>query len=190
MAESIAVFTDYYETLEVSPNANSETVERIFRYLASRYHPDNRETGDLSRFTEVVRAHDTLKDPVKRAQYDVQFKEHSNASRELTTAAANPGTVEHDLAIQAKLLSYLYAKRRKDFNNPGIGSIELERVLNCPREHLEFHLWYVKAKGWIKVDDGMFAITVEGIDRVNAEGRRDATATIKLLEKATARGAP
>ena len=40
------MFIDYYEILEISPNANSETVERIFRYLAMRYHPDNRETGD------------------------------------------------------------------------------------------------------------------------------------------------
>ena len=39
--------TDYYEILEVSPNANSETIERIFRYLAMRYHPDNRDTGDI-----------------------------------------------------------------------------------------------------------------------------------------------
>ena len=181
------MFTDYYETLEVSPNANSDTIERIFRHLAMRYHPDNRETGDLSRFNEVVQAHDTLKNPLKRAKYDVQFKENSHARRELTDDAANPKTVEHDLVIQAKLLSYLYAKRRKEVNNPGIGNIELERVLNCPREHLEFHLWYVKAKGWIKVDDGMFAITVEGIDRVNAEDRREAAATIKLLDNVRAK---
>ncbi len=39
-------FTDYYEILEISPNANSETIERIFRYLAMLYHPDNQDTGD------------------------------------------------------------------------------------------------------------------------------------------------
>jgi curved DNA-binding protein CbpA len=45
-----SMFTDHYEVLEISPNANSETIERIFRYLASRYHPDNQDTGDPSRF--------------------------------------------------------------------------------------------------------------------------------------------
>jgi curved DNA-binding protein CbpA len=40
-----SMFTDHYEVLEISPNANSETIERIFRYLASRYHPDNQDTG-------------------------------------------------------------------------------------------------------------------------------------------------
>ena len=181
------MFKDHYETLEISPNANSDTIERIFRFLAMRYHPDNRETGDLSRFDEVVQAHDTLKDPVKRARYDVQFKEQSNVRRELAEEAANPNTVEHDLVIQVKLLSYLYAKRRKDVKNPGVGSMELERVLSCPREHLEFHIWYVKAKGWVKVDDGLFAITVEGIDRVNAEDRRETFPTIKLLDNIRAK---
>nr|WP_246767912.1 DnaJ domain-containing protein [Bradyrhizobium sp. CCBAU 53340] len=33
-----------YETLEISPNANSGTIERMFHYLAQRYHPDNRKT--------------------------------------------------------------------------------------------------------------------------------------------------
>src|SRR4051794_4025529 len=69
-----SMFTDYYEILEISPNANSDTIERIFRYLALRYHPDNTDTGDLSRFSEIVEAHNTLKDPVKRAQYDLQHK--------------------------------------------------------------------------------------------------------------------
>jgi curved DNA-binding protein CbpA len=51
-----SMFTDHYEILEISPNANSDTIERIFRYLALRYHPDNQATGDLCRFSEIVEA--------------------------------------------------------------------------------------------------------------------------------------
>jgi curved DNA-binding protein CbpA len=51
-----SMFTDCYEILEISRNANSETIERIFRYLALRYHPDNQDTGDLIRFGEIVEA--------------------------------------------------------------------------------------------------------------------------------------
>ena len=57
------MFTDYYEILEISPNANSETIERIFRYLAMRYHPDNQDTADQFRFSEVVIG-------IKGAQFD------------------------------------------------------------------------------------------------------------------------
>jgi curved DNA-binding protein CbpA len=176
------MFIDYYELLEISPNANSEPLERIFRYFAKRYHPDNQETGDEARFSEIVEAHNTLKDPVKRAQYDIQHKDHLNIRRELTEEASNTKGIERDVVIQAKVLSLLYVKRRQDVNNPGIGDTELERLSGCPREHLEFHLWYLKAKGWIgRVENGMFAITVEGIDRANSEHRRDPT--IRLLDQ-------
>jgi len=43
-------------------------------------------------------------------------------------------------------------------------------MLGVPREHLEFPNWYLKKKGWIEVlDSGQFAITVEGIDTIQAE---------------------
>jgi curved DNA-binding protein CbpA len=176
----VSMFTDYYEILEISPNANSETIERIFRHLAMRYHPDNPNTGDRTRFSEIVEAHDTLKDPVKRVQYDIQYKNHSASRWELIEEASNPKSSERDVVIQDKLLSILYVKRRQDMNEPGIGEYELERLSGCPREHLQFHLWYLKAKGWIaKMEDGMFAITVEGVDHANSNHRRENTT--KLL---------
>lgn len=174
-----SMFTDYYEILEISPNANSDTIERIFRYLALRYHPDNTDTGDLSRFSEIVEAHNTLKDPVKRAQYDLQHKDYSADRRKLTEEASNTKGIERDVVIQDNLLSILYVKRRKNINDPGIGDHELERLSGCPREHLEFHLWYLKAKGWIgRLENGTLAITVEGVDRTNSENGRDATARL------------
>jgi curved DNA-binding protein CbpA len=175
-----SMFNDHYETLEISPNANSETIERIFRYFALRYHPDNQDTGDEFRFSEILEAHDTLKDPVKRAQYDIQHKDHSGFRGELAEEASNTKGIERDVVIQDQLLSLLYVKRRQDINDPGIGDSELERVSGCPREHLEFHLWYLKAKGWIaRLENGMLAITVEGVDRTNSEPRRETTT--KLL---------
>ena len=161
---------DHYEILEISPNANSDTIERIFRYLALRYHPDNSDTGDLSRFSEIVEAHNTLKDPVKRAEYDLRHKDHSGDRWKLAEEASNTKGIERDAVIQDKLLSILYVKCRQNINDPGIGHNELERVSGCPREHLEFHLWYLKAKGWIaRLENGMLAITVEGVDRANSE---------------------
>lgn len=79
------MFVDYYELLEISPKASSETIERIFRYFAMRYHPDNRDTGNESRFNEIVEAHNTLKDPVKRAQYDIHYEGHLGYSLVVTT---------------------------------------------------------------------------------------------------------
>ena len=181
-----STFIDYYEILEISPNANSETIERIFRYFAMRYHPDNQDTGDLARFSEIVDANNTLKDPVKRAQYDIQYKSRSGFRTKLAEEANNTKGIEQDVVVQDKLLSILYVKRRQNINDPGIGNVDLERVSGCPREHLEFHLWYLKEKGWIaRLEDGMLAITVEGVDRANSEHRRETTTKLLTHPKRT-----
>jgi DnaJ-class molecular chaperone len=36
---------DYYEALQISVNAEPDTVHRVFRLLAQRFHPDNHETA-------------------------------------------------------------------------------------------------------------------------------------------------
>ena len=173
-------FMDFYEILEISPNANSGTIERVFRHLAQRYHPDNKDTGDNVRFNEIVQAHDTLRDPVRRAQYDIQHKNHSGVRWKLAEEASDSKGIARDVDIQNKLLSLLYVNRRQNISDPGIGSHELERMLGCPAEHLEFNLWYLKEKGWIKrTESGTLAITVEGVDRANSEHHRKATS--KLL---------
>jgi curved DNA-binding protein CbpA len=139
------MFVDYYEVLEVSSNANPDTIERIFRHLAMRYHPDNQDTGDASRFSELMEAYSTLKDPARRAQYDIQHKDHSGLRVKLADETNDARGIERDALVQDKVLSVLYVKRRQNINDPGIGAAELERLLDCPREHLEFHLWYLKA---------------------------------------------
>ena len=181
-----STFTDYYEILEISPNANSETIDRIFRYFAQRYHPDNQDTGDRVRFDEIVQAHTALKDPVKRAQYDIQHKNQSAFRTKLAEEAGNTKGIERDVVIQDKLLSLLYVKRRQNIKDPGIGELELERLSDCPREHLEFHLWYLKEKGWIRrLENGLLAITVEGVDRANSEHHRKTTTKLLTDENHT-----
>jgi curved DNA-binding protein CbpA len=47
-------FIDYYEILEISPNANSGTIDRIFRHLAQSYHPDNPDSGYRAHFYVIM----------------------------------------------------------------------------------------------------------------------------------------
>jgi curved DNA-binding protein CbpA len=172
-------FIDFYETLEISPNADSGTIERMFRYLAQRYHPDNPDTGDRLRFDLVMEAHEALRNPQKRAQYDIRHEDHSSYRWKLPEEASDGKGIDRDVDIQNRLLSILYAKRRQDVRDPGMGDFELERLLGCPAEHLAFHLWYQKEKGWIaRTETGTIAITVEGVDRASSDYRKS---TKKLL---------
>ena len=47
-------FSDHYEAFQLNPNADSETIDRVYRILAKRYHPDNQETGDAAKFETML----------------------------------------------------------------------------------------------------------------------------------------
>ena len=163
-------FVDYYELLQLGQNADSETIERVYRLLAKRYHPDNTDSGDEHAFRLVHDAYEVLSDPEERAKYDVQYDDHRSLNWKIFEQRAAMGGQEEDRRIFRGVLSLLYAARRKNPRSGGLGSVDLERMLGVPREHLEFPNWYLKKKGWIEVlDSGQFAITVEGIDTIQAE---------------------
>ncbi len=62
---------DYYETLGVSRNANTEQIKRAFRKLAFQYHPDHNSDPEAEgRFKEINEAYEILSDAEKRASYD------------------------------------------------------------------------------------------------------------------------
>lgn len=64
---------DYYEILGVGRNASINDIKKAYRKLARKYHPDL-NPGDKTaeqRFKEINEAHETLKDPEKKKQYDL-----------------------------------------------------------------------------------------------------------------------
>jgi curved DNA-binding protein CbpA len=199
-------FVNYYEVLEVSPRANSAAIEHSFRQLARRYHPDNQVTGNRSKFDSVVAAHKVLKDTVKRAQYHEEHKNHlppywpsaeeeaggADVKVELNGAGHGDGGfidgsgIDRDVSIQNSILVLLYLRRRRNIREPGMGDAELERLTGCPPEHLEFHIWYLKAKNWIATgEDGLFAITIDGVDRAALLYREGAAKLITDQNRST-----
>ncbi len=64
-------FNDYYRTLGVARDADTDTIKRAYRKQARKYHPDvSREPRAEERFKEIQQAWEVLKDPDKRAAYD------------------------------------------------------------------------------------------------------------------------
>ncbi len=62
---------DYYEVLGVSRDAGKDEIERAYRRLALRYHPDRcKESDATQRFKEASEAYAILSDPEKRRRYD------------------------------------------------------------------------------------------------------------------------
>jgi curved DNA-binding protein CbpA len=162
-------FVDHYEVLQLSPNANAEMVERVYRLLAKRYHPDNQTTGDASIFAQVHESYDVLSDPDRRAEYDVHYDENRRLQWQIFDQGAATDGRESDRRVFHGILSLLYIARRRDPNAGGLGAINLERLLGISQQDLEFALWYMRQRGWIQVlDTGQLAITVDGIDKLGS----------------------
>lgn len=167
-------FVDYYELLQLSPNADAETIERVFRHLAKKFHPDHPDSADNERFMQIVEAHRILADPEARAGYDVKYQDYWNRKWQLASEAGDSIATTDDQALRDKLLSLLYVQRRRNMKSPGLGEHEMARLLRTPAELIEFHVWYLKAKGWVeRLETGHLAITAEGVDQAEQNGSPD-----------------
>jgi hypothetical protein len=163
----IPEFGDHYETLQLSPNADTETIGRVYRMLVKRYHPDNQASGNVAKFERVVEAHRVLSDPDLRAAYDVKYEEYRGTTINVFQDVSTADSFGADRRLFDGILSMLYAARRRDPSRGGLGILQIEKLLGCPSEHLEFHLWYLRQKGWTeRLDSGLFAITAAGVDRM------------------------
>lgn len=62
---------DYYATLGVSRDASQDEINKAYRTLAKKWHPDvNKSPEATGMFEKITKAYEVLKDPKKRAAYD------------------------------------------------------------------------------------------------------------------------
>jgi len=158
-------FVDHYEVLQISPNAEPETVHRVFRMLAMRYHPDNPETGDAARFMQLKQAYEVLKDSVQRAVYDGRRDQQPEQPMPVFQLKDFLEGTEGEANRRTGILCLLYHKRRVDPEEPSLSLLQLEGLMAFPREHLRFTIWYLLEKKFIRFNDSSeYEITGEGSD--------------------------
>ena len=171
---------DFYEVLQVSANAEPDTINRVYRLLAQRFHPDNRETGDENRFRAIQEAHTVLSDADKRTRYDILYhKQRQDRWRLVSTGARAENDFEMEQVFRLTLLEVLYTRRRLEPSSPAVFSGDLETMIGRPREHLEFTIWYLYSKKLvIRDDNSRLLITADGVEyleqnySVNVQRRR------------------
>ena len=135
-------FVDHYELLQVSQTADADTIKRIFRHLAKKYHPDLPNGGDPELFRQLVKAHAVLTDVESRAAYDLKYQEYWDQKWQILRQSTE-GAVPEEM--------------------------DLSRMIRLPIELMEFDLWYLHRKGYVeRLETGQMAISVEGVDYVEA----------------------
>jgi curved DNA-binding protein len=158
-------FVDHYETMQISPNADLDTIHRVYRILAQRFHPDNGETGNLELFRALTEAYHTLGDPERRAAFDTQHRSACRLTWKIFDQTTPAQGVETERRKRSGILSLLYRQRSAQAEQASMSIKEFEDLLGVPKEHLEFTLWYLKEGHYItRSDNGRFSITLKGVD--------------------------
>ena len=177
-------FVDHYSVLQVASDCDPKALEHAYRHLLKMHHPDHSGTADTTKFDAVVAAYKILRNAGRRAEYDILYRE--NVCEERVEFRSDDGAVVDESAAlgdaddHARILMFLYKKRRENAQDAGVIGFYLQQLLNCSDEHFEFHKWYLKEKGYIVVtEQGTLAITIQGIDHVISISRT--TRAEKLL---------
>lgn len=161
---------DYYEFLQISPHADTETIHRVYRFLAARFHPDNPETGDPEKFFLLKSAYDVLSDPERRSEYDREYEQDAPVRTPLSESVDFMDQVQGELNRRLAVLAVLYYRRRSNPFEPQVSLAEIEKRMGFPRDYLDFTTWYLVKKGYItRADNSDFSLTADGVDFIETQ---------------------
>ena len=160
-----AATINYYDLLQINPRAEPETIERVYRILAARYHPDNQQSGDPERFQQLTEAYEVLSDPRCRSEYDLKFEATATTALPIFLGREFTDGIDAESKIRIGVLCLLYSKRRANPDFAALSLLDMENLMAFPRERLLFAIWYLRAKRFVAQDDrSSFIITAEGVD--------------------------
>lgn len=94
---------NYYEWLEISKNASPEVIEKAYKALVKKYHPDLQEGESKKEAEEIIKhineAYEVLSDPIQKSNYDANLQEdtiskedYDKLKQELNNMKSNPQT--------------------------------------------------------------------------------------------------
>jgi hypothetical protein len=142
----------------------------VYRYLATRFHPDNPETGDPEKFFLLKSAYDVLADPERRSAYDREYENEAPTRTPLSDSVDFMDQVQGELNRRLAVLSVLYYRRRSNPFDPQVTLADIEKRMGFPRDYLDFTTWYLVKKGYItRADNSDFSLTAEGVDFIETQ---------------------
>ena len=108
---------NYYEILEVNKNASTEVIEKAYKTLVKKYHPDLQNTPEEksiseAKIKEINEAYEILENHEKRAEYDTTLAEAEALEKERIIQEQ----LEHELRNQKKSNNN-YNNYNNNYNN-------------------------------------------------------------------------
>jgi hypothetical protein len=156
------------ELVQAGIAGDPDRLERLYRSLAFRYHPDNAETGDRDVFLRVKETYRILSSPARGENPEL------GVARRADTAGA---AEVRELGDKRNLVLRLLLQRRMtDYQNAYMSAAELESLTGLPGHEIGFILWYLREKSAVLTADYSTdcAISAEGVDLLERSGREAA----------------
>ena len=126
---------NYYDELEVSKNASKEVIEKVYKVLAKKYHPDMNQ-GDAKqeaeeKFKKISDAYEVLSNEEKRKKYDLELEasspnisldDYNNVINERNTLINELNSVKNELYNYKNRASYNYNTQNYNYRNQNINN--------------------------------------------------------------------
>ena len=89
---------NYYEILEGDKNASEEVIEKAYKTLAKKYHPDLQNNSDCQdKMRQINEAYEILSNDFKRREYDEKIKRQSVSIEEYNRIIQENNRLKKDL---------------------------------------------------------------------------------------------
>lgn len=147
---------NYYEILEVSPQATDEEIRKAFKELSKKFHPDlnNDDNTSKERFQEINEAYQVLGDEQKRKQYDITLNVGTNIPKQsstnntatydffdgifgdITNYINKTGTATISIEVEYKRLLEFIDEKEKEFKTLGLSLQNYRKMLEEQKDTL------------------------------------------------------
>ena len=109
-----------YEILEVSENASKEIIEKAYKTLVKKYHPDLQQGTDKMKAEEMMKklneAYEVLSDEEKRSRYDLELEEKRQEEMESSSNVDKHNSESYNTVNSQDVYNNYNAVNNKNYN--------------------------------------------------------------------------
>ena len=110
---------NYYDILQVNRNASPEIIEKAYKTLAKKYHPDLQTEENKRQAEETLKkineAYEILSVPEKKQIYDTSLLEEEIISKNSNTKETNSSTIPASIEEELKKQQTFLQKQQIEF---------------------------------------------------------------------------
>ncbi len=125
---------NYYKILEVDSNASPEVIEKAYKTLAKKYHPDLQEESQKEsageKLKEINEAYEILSNPESRANFDKILLDTTISSEDFNKIA-NENKQLHEELNNLKYNNNL--RRDSNYSNQNLNNFNIEEQIELER---------------------------------------------------------